>query len=130
MTGILRVRVPEEERRAILDEALYDMIASGDRVLARLPDQAVLTTGKPVNHLLHFVVSFLCWLWVPVWLVLWLFGGERTMTAEVDEYGEVQTRLHRMSVPRMILAAVLVLGWLALVAALVWLLMWFRRNAW
>lgn len=119
-----------EHRRAILDEALYDMIVAGDRVLARRPDQAVLITGRPVNHLLHFVVSFLCWLWVPVWLVLWLFGGERTMTVEVDEYGEVRTRLQRMSVPKMFLGAVLVLGWLALVAALVWLLIWFRHNAW
>jgi hypothetical protein len=111
-----------------LDEALFVMISEGDRVLARLPDQAILMTGKPVNHLLHFVVSFFCWLWVPIWLVLWLFGGERTMTVTVDEYGEVQTRLQRMGLGRMVLAAVVVVVWLALIIGLVVLLVWLRSR--
>jgi hypothetical protein len=127
-SGILRVRVPEDDRQVILDEALFGMISEGDRVLARLPDQAILMTGKPVNHLLHFVVSFFCWLWVPIWLVLWLFGGERTMTVTVDEYGEVQTRLQRMGLGRMVLAAVVVVVWLALIIGLVVLLVWLRSR--
>lgn len=130
MTGTLHVRVSEEERRKILDETLFGMLADGDRVLSRLPDRAVLVTGKPVNHLINLVVSFLCWLWAPVWLVLWLFGGERTVTVEVDEYGDVHSGLQRMSVPKMLTAAVLVIVWLAAVAGLVWVLFWARENAW
>lgn len=127
-SGILRVRVSEDDRQVILDEALFGMTAEGDRLLARLPDQAILMTGKTVNHLLHFVASFFCWLWVPVWLVLWLFGGERTVTVTVDEYGEVHTRLQRMGLGRMVLAAVVVVVWLALVIGLTFLLLWLLRT--
>jgi len=126
--GILRVRVSEDDRRTILDEALFGLIAEGDRLLVRLPDQAILMVGKPVNHLLHFVASFFCWLWVPVWLVLWLFGGERTLTVTIDEYGEAHSRLQRMGLGRMVLAAVVVVGWLALVIGLAFLLLWLLRG--
>ena len=124
MTGILRVKVSGDERRKILDDALFGMLSDGDRVLFRLPDRAVLVTGKPVRHLLHVAVSFCCWLWVPVWLFQWLFGGERAMTLEVDEYGEVHAHLQSLSALKMVVIAALVIGWLVAVTGLTSLLLW------
>jgi hypothetical protein len=37
----------------------------------------VVVTGKPVNHVLHLLLSlFLCAMWVPVWLIMAAVGGE------------------------------------------------------
>ena len=52
--------------------------------------QAVLIQGKPVNHVLHAILTiFTCLAWGIVWLVLALTGGEKRFQLIVDEYGNV-----------------------------------------
>lgn len=111
-----------------LDEFVADAVESGDRVLARTHNRAVLTTGKPVHHLRHLLTSIFCFLWVPAWAWIWITGGERTLTATIDGDGQVHTNLSPMSLARKALIAALVIGWLVLVAFLLVLLIWLLRQ--
>jgi len=88
------------------------MAASGGRVEARMSTSAVVVTGKRVNHVLHLLLSlFCCGWWIPVWLLLAAFGGERRQTVIVDDYGQIVSRLEPMGAVRVLLviAAVVVL---------------------
>ena len=50
----------------------------------------MLVQGKPVNHVLHAILTiFTCALWGIVWIVLSLTGGEKRYQLIVDEYGNV-----------------------------------------
>lgn len=111
-----------------LDEFVADAAESGDRVVARTHNRAVLTTGKPVHHLRHLVASLLCFLWVPAWAWIWITGGERTITATVDADGQLHTHLSPMSFARKAFITVLVIGWLVLVTFLAVLLLWFVKH--
>jgi hypothetical protein len=104
-----------------------DAVESGDRVLARTHNRAVLTTGKPVHHLRHLLASVLCFLWVPAWAWIWITGGERTLTATSNGDGQVHTRLSPMSRTRKAFIAALAIGWLVLVAFLGLVLLWLLR---
>jgi hypothetical protein len=80
----------EGQRSAILDEELLQRVRAGARVQARTATQAVVETGKPVNHVLHLLVSvLLCGMWLPVWVMITASGGTWTRTLTVDEQGEV-----------------------------------------
>ena len=49
----------------------------------------MLIQGKPVNHVLHAILTiFTCLAWGIVWLVA-LTGGEKRFQLIVDEYGNV-----------------------------------------
>lgn len=51
--------------------------------------QAIIVTGKKVNHLLHFFIGVFtigAW-WLFVWLPLAIFGGEKREIIQVDDYG-------------------------------------------
>jgi hypothetical protein len=111
-----------------LDEFVADAVESGDRVLARTHNRAVLTTGKPVHHLRHLLASLLCFLWVPAWAWIWVTGGERTLTATIDGDGQVHTRITPMSLTRKAFIAALAIGWLVLVAFLSLVLLWLLRR--
>lgn len=80
-----------EERKALLAQALNGQVVQGSRVETQSDYQAVLVKGKPVNHVLHLILSVLTfwmiggWLWV--WAGIALFGGEKRYTIQVDEYG-------------------------------------------
>ncbi|WP_156750092.1 hypothetical protein [Mycobacterium sp. E2479] len=63
----------------------------GGRIEARMPTSAIVVTGKPVNHVLHLLITvLLCGLWLPVWIILAANGGEKRTMVSVDEYGQVQ----------------------------------------
>ena len=51
----------------------------------------LMLPGKPVNHLLHFLVGvFTCGLWWVVWLILVLTQQkEQRMRVSVDSYGNL-----------------------------------------
>jgi hypothetical protein len=83
------VRTPQE-RNAILNQQLMAVASQGGRVETRTADAAVVVTGKPVNHVLHLLLSlFLCAIWVPVWLILAAVSPERRATIWVDPTGGV-----------------------------------------
>lgn len=81
----------ESERASALDQELMAAVARGGRVEARMPTSAVVATGKPVNHVLHLLVTvLLLGLWLPVWIILAIDGGEKRTTVSVDESGHVR----------------------------------------
>jgi hypothetical protein len=80
-----------EERSAALDNAVVDSTRSGWRTLSRTQTQAQLVKGKPTNHILHLILSvFTLGLWIPVWIGMAVFAGEKQRLVTVDEFGLVQ----------------------------------------
>ncbi len=81
---------PERIRRDRLDEAVQAAVFSGWSVESRSDFQAVLRRGRPVNHILHLILTFLTvGLWAIVWLLLVLTGGETREVVTVDAAGNV-----------------------------------------
>jgi hypothetical protein len=82
------------DRRARLAQAVAAAVATQNaRVENQGEYQAVLVTGQKVNHTLHFLISvFTCGLWLIVWLILGLTGGEKRHIVQVDEWGNVRTQ--------------------------------------
>lgn len=77
-----------EQRKAILAQQLQMATVQGGRVESQSEFQAVIVTGKPVNHLLHFLVGvFTCGLWWIAWLIIAITGGEKRQMITVDEFG-------------------------------------------
>ena len=79
-----------EERKELLARTVAGQVITGARVQSQSDFQAVLVRGKPVNHVLHLIltlVTFTLWGWV--WAALAIFGGEKRSMITVDEYGNV-----------------------------------------
>ncbi|WP_082973795.1 DUF2510 domain-containing protein [Mycobacterium sp. E1386] len=86
----------EPQQASAFDQELVAVVARGGRVEARTPTSAVVVTGRPVNHVLHLLVTvLLCGLWLPVWIILAIAGGEKRTMVSVDGRGHVQ-RTNRM----------------------------------
>lgn len=74
-----------------LDQTLVQMTAMNGRVETRTANQAVVVNGRPINHVLHLLLSiFMCSLWIPVWMFITATGGERRTTVSVDRGGNIQ----------------------------------------
>lgn len=88
------VPVSDEVRRRKLQETLSRGLASGEgRIESSTPYSAVVVFGRPVNHVLHLLASvFLCGLWIPVWILIAVSGGEKRLGLTVDECGNVIRR--------------------------------------
>lgn len=75
------------ERNLVLDTELQGWARKGWRVENRSDGQATIAKGKPVNHLLHFLLSvFTLGAWLVVWLCIAVFGGvsRRLVTVTPD----------------------------------------------
>ncbi|MFV8173394.1 hypothetical protein [Mycolicibacterium peregrinum] len=85
------VPVPDAVRQQRLQEFLaVDVARTRGRIESVTPYSAVVVSGQRVNHILHLLVSvLLCGLWLPVWLILGLSGGERRSVITVDQCGNV-----------------------------------------
>jgi hypothetical protein len=84
---------PEARKQALAANIASAVAAQNARVESQSDFQAVLITGQPVNHLLHFLIGvFTCGLWWIVWLVLVLTGGAKRHLVQVDEYGNVRVQ--------------------------------------
>jgi hypothetical protein len=86
-------RVDPAARRAALEAAVADVVARdhGGRVAFQGEATAVVVTGRPVNHLLHLILTLLTGgLWLVVWALVTATGGERSQTLTVDEDGSVR----------------------------------------
>lgn len=85
-----------EKRREVLAGAVSAHVASGYRVESQTDFQAILVTGRRPNHLLHLVLSILTLgLWLLVWLLVVVLGGEKRKVLTVDEFGTVLQRKGR-----------------------------------
>lgn len=103
-----------QERNAILDQQLIMMTSHGSQVLTHGDSWAVVTTGRPLNHVLHLLLSvFTCGFWVLVWLLMTAFAGNRQTTVHVNEYGEVFFNQAPMQ-PHRIIAIVIAVFWVVL----------------
>lgn len=81
----------EQQRASALDQELMRIVAHGGRVETRTTTSAIVTTGKPVNHVLHLLITVLLFgFWLPVWIIMAVNGGEQRSTVSVDEAGRVQ----------------------------------------
>lgn len=79
-----------QDRKAMLAQALQTQVVSGGRIESQSEFQAVVITGRRVNHVLHFFVGlFTFGLWWIVWVVLSIAGGEKRQLINVDEFGNV-----------------------------------------
>lgn len=91
LTEVNTTRRSGDERKAILARQLQSAIARGLRIESQSDYQAVLVEGKPVNHVLHAIITiFSCGLWGIVWIIMAVTGGEKREMIVVDEFGNVQ----------------------------------------
>ncbi len=75
-----------------MEEELGEAFRGGWRVESRGEYQAVLVHGSPVNHTLHLLLSLLtAGLWLVVWLILAVTGGEDRVLIQVDERCRIST---------------------------------------
>jgi hypothetical protein len=113
-----RRNLSPEERAEILDQHLIAMTGTNGRVETHSAASAVVVNGKPVNHVLHLLLSlFCCGWWVPVWLALVALGGERRTTVSVDQYGRIGHQRAPME-PHRIIIMVMAAIWAVLLLVL------------
>lgn len=86
----LSPKTPEQRKAALAQRIQYFVNVQGGRVESQTDFQAVVVTGKKVNHVLHLILTLVTFgLWAIVWLGLAVFGGESRHMVSVDVYGQV-----------------------------------------
>lgn len=79
-----------DQRRERLAEVLAYYVQRGARVESRDVTTAIIVSGRPVDHWMHGIISFFTYgLWLPVWFIVAVSGGEKRKTIAVDEFGAV-----------------------------------------
>ena len=67
-----------------------DAVAKGRGIESQGQYHAVIVQGERVNHLLHLILSIITvGLWIIVWLILVVSGGQERRMIYIDEQGEV-----------------------------------------
>ena len=84
------VQLSQDERSAILERVVTANVQQGWRVVSQTQTQAQLVKGKPTNHLLHLILSLVTLgIWIPVWIAVAIFAGEKQKFVQVDTMGRV-----------------------------------------
>ena len=84
--------VPDAKRKELLAEEVVARLRDGWRVEHQTDFGAVFVRGRPVNHVLHLLLSvFTLGLWLLVWLLVSLNGGETRVVVRINEHGFTQT---------------------------------------
>lgn len=82
--------VSAEERKRKLANQIRTEVTQGGRVESQGDFDAVLATGKEINHTVHLIATIVsCGIWGIVWLVMALTGGIKRKMVAVDEYGQI-----------------------------------------
>ncbi len=85
-------RKSTDERKDIIGRQVSMMAAQGMRVESQSDFQAILIKGKPVNHILHLILTIITLgVWGIVWIALYFLGGQTRQIVTVDEFGNVIT---------------------------------------
>jgi hypothetical protein len=72
------------ESTEALNELVAQSVTNGYRVEATTTEQAVLVPGTRPNHILHLLLSiFRAGLWLPIWALITLGGGETRQVIRV-----------------------------------------------
>jgi len=83
-------RKSPDERKRQLSQQIRSMVTAGGRIESQADFEAVIATGKDVNHTLHAILTvFTCLIWGLVWAVITATGGVKRQLVTVDEYGDV-----------------------------------------
>lgn len=85
-------KVDRDERKMRLGQSVQNEVLKGGTVESRDDFQAVIRFGKPVNHILHLVLTLVtCGFWSLVWLIVWIMStqSQKTVTLTADEYGQI-----------------------------------------
>lgn len=83
-------RLPVAQRAAIMQQRLRDLTFHGYRVEVADGPRAIVYTGDPINHVVHAILTvFTCGLWLPVWILIMMFGGIRRRRIHIDDYGNL-----------------------------------------
>ena len=88
--------MPDPKSSATREEALAFIleraIARGARIENQSDFQAVVVEGRPVNHILHLLLSvFTLGFWAIIWIALAIFGGEKRSLIRIDKNGNPHT---------------------------------------
>lgn len=84
--------VTPEERKSRLALAVRQEVAAGGRVESQTDYTAIVRFEKPVNNTLHLILTLVTFgLWAIVWLIVWIVAStsRKTISLNVDEYGQV-----------------------------------------
>jgi len=79
-------------RKALLAQAIMQEVVRGGRVETQSDYSAIVRYEKPVNHILHLILTLVsCGFWAVVWLILWVIAvvDKQTVSLYIDEYGNV-----------------------------------------
>ena len=83
-------RKSSEARKAALAQAIQTEVVQGGRIESQSDYQAVVVFGKPVNNILHLILTLVtCLVWGLVWIGMLIWGGEKRVMVGIDEYGHV-----------------------------------------
>jgi len=83
-----------DRRKEALARGVASQLAQGGRRVESQSDfNAVIVNGKPVNHVLHAILTlFSLGFWALVWITLIIIGGEKREMVTVDEYGNTSVQ--------------------------------------
>ena len=82
-----------EERKAILAQQIQFAVGKGGRIDSQTDSMFVVVYGKPVNHILHLILTIVTFgTWGIVWLILIIAGGEKRQMISIDEFGNPLTQ--------------------------------------
>ena len=77
-----------QQRRTRHAETVSMEIARGARILLAGDYETIIVRGRPVNHILHFIVGlFTFGIWWVAWLIMAATGGEKRYVIRTDEQG-------------------------------------------
>ncbi|MBP7988850.1 hypothetical protein [Candidatus Neomicrothrix sp.] len=80
----------DDQRKQALANAVAREVGNGCRVESQTDFQAVVVKGKRPSHLLHLILSLVTLgIWIPVWILVAIFGGEKRKVLMVDAWGNV-----------------------------------------
>ena len=81
---------PADDRKRALSQQVRSMVTSGGRIESQADFEAVIATGKDVNHTLHAILTIAtCLVWGLPWAVIAATGGVKRQLVTVDESGDV-----------------------------------------
>ena len=87
LTRDLPTRGPAAEE--LLAREIGRAVRLGWRVEWRSEREALLVSGHRPNHLVHGILTLVTGVWLVVWIVVALSGGEQRLLVGVDDSGDV-----------------------------------------
>ena len=74
---------------AQMNSLVQSEVNRGARVEYQTSDSVTLSTGKPVRHILHLIVSLIIGPWSIVWAIFEWTGGQRREVIRLDANGAI-----------------------------------------